>query len=141
MYLNLYLKTYNFKDSGDDGGALALEVANVEGVFLLLIVGSVAAILCSCLEMVLDVRSRAAENKVKLHISIFVNMLLNNPYIYTQVPFKDEIIAEVKFIAACKGTTKEVRHRKSSSLDSGRHSQSSDMSRHNSLGSLNKEKN
>lgn len=53
-------------DSGDDGGALALEVANVEGVFLLLIVGSVAAIICSCLEMILDVLSRAMDNKVNM---------------------------------------------------------------------------
>lgn len=55
---------YVWQDSGDDGGALALEVANVEGVFLLLIVGSVAAILCSCVEMILDVLGRAIDNKV-----------------------------------------------------------------------------
>lgn len=47
-------------------------MANVEGVFLLLIVGSVAAILCSCLEMVLDVRSRASENKVSLTVINFI---------------------------------------------------------------------
>lgn len=55
---------FDLQDSGDDGGALALEVANVEGVFLLLIVGSVAAIICSCFEMILDVLNRAMDNKV-----------------------------------------------------------------------------
>lgn len=41
-----------------------MEIANVEGVFLLLMVGSVAAIVCSCVEMVFDVRRRSEENKV-----------------------------------------------------------------------------
>lgn len=64
----LILSTFDVQDSGDDAGALALEVANVEGVFLLLIVGSVAAIICSCLEMILDVLGRAMDNKVILNI-------------------------------------------------------------------------
>lgn len=34
------------------------------------------------------------------------------------MPFKDEIISELKFVAMCQGTTKTVRHRKSSSLES-----------------------
>lgn len=39
----------------------------MEGVFLLLIVGSVAAILCSCIEVTMDVLGRSLDNKVKLN--------------------------------------------------------------------------
>lgn len=35
-----------------------------------------------------------------------------------QVSFKDEFIAEMKFILKFEGNTKEVRHRKSESSDS-----------------------
>lgn len=41
-----------------------MEVANVEGVFLLLIIGIGAAIICNITEMLLAVRSRSIENKV-----------------------------------------------------------------------------
>lgn len=34
------------------------------------------------------------------------------------MPFKDEILSELKFVAMCHGNTKTVRHRKSSSLES-----------------------
>lgn len=34
------------------------------------------------------------------------------------MPFKEEFIAELKFIIKCKGNTKVVRHRKSESTDS-----------------------
>lgn len=39
---------------------------------------------------------------------------------FSQVPFKDEFIAEMKFILKFEGNTKEVRHRKSESIDSTR---------------------
>lgn len=38
----------------------------------------------------------------------------------SQVPFKEEFIAEMKFILKFEGNTKEVRHRKSESIDSTR---------------------
>lgn len=44
-----------------------------------------------------------------------------------QVPFKGELMAELKFIAKCSGNTKTVRHRKSTSTQS-RQSNASDRS-------------
>lgn len=40
------------------------------------------------------------------------------PEFIQQVPFKDEFMAEMKFILKFEGNTKEVRHRKSVSGDS-----------------------
>uniref|UniRef100_A0A182S783 Ionotropic glutamate receptor C-terminal domain-containing protein n=1 Tax=Anopheles maculatus TaxID=74869 RepID=A0A182S783_9DIPT len=48
----------------EEGGALALELANVGGVFVLLIVGCVAALFVSFCEMFCDVHSRTRELKV-----------------------------------------------------------------------------
>jgi hypothetical protein len=48
----------------EESGALALEVANVGGVFVLLIVGALFAILLACCEMVFDVHQRSRELKV-----------------------------------------------------------------------------
>lgn len=52
------------QDPGEDS-AIALEVANVEGVFLLLILGVVAATLCNMAEMLLAVWWQSVENKVR----------------------------------------------------------------------------
>uniref|UniRef100_A0A903WS89 Uncharacterized protein n=1 Tax=Anopheles gambiae TaxID=7165 RepID=A0A903WS89_ANOGA len=78
----------------EEGGALALELANVGGVFVLLIVGCVAALFVSFCEMLCEVHSRTRELKV---------------------PFREELMAELRFVAKCHGNTKPVRHRKSSS--------------------------
>lgn len=51
------------QDPGEDS-AVALEVANVEGVFLLLIIGVVTATLCNMVEMLVAVWSQSVENKV-----------------------------------------------------------------------------
>ena len=44
------------------------------------------------------------------------------------MPFKDEFIAELRFVAKCQGNTKTVRHRKSSSADSNQSDGSKDQS-------------
>lgn len=49
----------------EEGGALALELANVGGVFVLLIVGCVAALFVSFCEMLCEVHSRTRELKVR----------------------------------------------------------------------------
>ncbi|GAB0095910.1 Ionotropic glutamate receptor [Sergentomyia squamirostris] len=49
--------------ASDDGGALALGIANVGGVFLLLFLGCIAAIVISWLEFLIDIKSRANELK------------------------------------------------------------------------------
>ncbi|EAL41148.4 AGAP000798-PA, partial [Anopheles gambiae str. PEST] len=81
----------------EEGGALALELANVGGVFVLLIVGCVAALFVSFCEMLCEVHSRTRELKVR---SVCVCV---------------ELMAELRFVAKCHGNTKPVRHRKSSS--------------------------
>lgn len=50
----------------EESGALALEVANVGGVFVLLIVGCVVALFISFCEMLCDMHSRSRELKVRL---------------------------------------------------------------------------
>lgn len=52
-------------------------------------------------------------------LSIFYFLSLTAICSFTfQVPFKEEFIAEMKFILKFEGNTKEVRHRKSESVDS-----------------------
>ncbi|KAG4072066.1 hypothetical protein HA402_015565 [Bradysia odoriphaga] len=107
---NLKIKWWKEKKGGgacaatsDDSEALPLEIANVEGVFLLLIIGIAVAVLCNSIEMLFAVLSRSIDNKV---------------------PFKEELIAELKFIIKCRGNTKTVRHRKSASITSKRSNES-----------------
>lgn len=69
-------------------------MANVGGVFVVLISGGGVGVLVSILEMLSDVRSRASE---------------------LEVPFMQELIAEIRFIAKCSGNTKIVNHKKSQS--------------------------
>lgn len=50
-------------------------------------------------------------------------------FVYFQLPFKEEFIAEMKFILKFEGNTKIVRHGKSESVDSRQslHSNQSDV--------------
>lgn len=52
------------QDAGDEAGALALEISNLGGVYLVLGVGAVFGVFVSLLEMLLGVRERSKENKV-----------------------------------------------------------------------------
>lgn len=52
------------KDTSSEGGAVALELSNLGGVYLVLIVGSCFGVLVALLEMVLGVKERSDENKV-----------------------------------------------------------------------------
>lgn len=54
------------KDTGGDSGALALEISNLGGVFLVFIVGSFFGIFVALLELVNGVKQRCAENNVSL---------------------------------------------------------------------------
>ncbi|XP_055300709.1 glutamate receptor ionotropic, kainate 2-like isoform X1 [Sitodiplosis mosellana] len=83
--------------SKSEEGAVPLELANVIGVFYVLSCGSTAAMFFAFIAVVLETWRICRENKV---------------------PFKDEFIAEMKFILKFEGNTKEVRHRKSISINS-----------------------
>ncbi|XP_055684018.1 glutamate receptor ionotropic, kainate 2 isoform X2 [Lutzomyia longipalpis] len=83
--------------TSDEGGAVALGIANLGGVFLLLMIGLVAAVIISFLESIFDIMARAKELKVS---------------------FREEFIEEMKFVCKCHGNTKIVRQRKSSSSNS-----------------------
>lgn len=52
------------QDTAEEGGAEELTIANVGGVFVVLISGGGVGILVCILEMLLDVRSRAREIEV-----------------------------------------------------------------------------
>lgn len=71
----------------EEGGALALELANVGGVFVLLIVGCVAALFVSFCEMLCDVHRRTRELKVGLvgRWSLFRPSSLPDPVPITSV--------------------------------------------------------
>uniref|UniRef100_A0A182SHF4 Uncharacterized protein n=1 Tax=Anopheles maculatus TaxID=74869 RepID=A0A182SHF4_9DIPT len=67
---------------------------NVGGVFFVLFVGCSFASLFGCCELFFVIAHRARRHKV---------------------PFREELMAELRFVAKCHGNTKPVRHRKSSS--------------------------
>lgn len=54
------------QDADEDSGAVALEISNLGGVFLVMGVGSFFGIFVSLLEMVLGVKERSDENKVSV---------------------------------------------------------------------------
>uniref|UniRef100_A0A182X5A4 Uncharacterized protein n=1 Tax=Anopheles quadriannulatus TaxID=34691 RepID=A0A182X5A4_ANOQN len=128
----------------EEGGALALELANVGGVFVLLIVGCVAALFVSFCEMLCAVHSRTRELKQStsddgaeeldmdnvggVFFVLFVGcsfaslfgccelfFVIAHRARRHKVPFREELMAELRFVAKCHGNTKPVRHRKSSS--------------------------
>ncbi|KAG4072084.1 hypothetical protein HA402_015583 [Bradysia odoriphaga] len=84
----------------ETGEATELNMDNMKGVFYVLLTGSAFASLYAVAEWL---------------IIIFVHAKRDN------VPFKQELMDEIKFIIKCSGNTKTVRHRKSTSMDS-RHS-------------------
>ncbi|XP_068617321.1 glutamate receptor ionotropic, kainate 2-like [Battus philenor] len=79
-------------DDASSGDAQPLVLANVGGVFIVLVAGSAMAVVCAFVEMIFDVWIISHRNKVS---------------------FKDELIAELKFILSFSGDTKPVRHRES----------------------------
>ncbi|XP_031634001.1 glutamate receptor ionotropic, kainate 2-like isoform X2 [Contarinia nasturtii] len=80
-----------------DEGAVPLQMANVVGIFYVLSFGVMFGMFLAFIAVVLDTWKVCRENKV---------------------PFKEEFIAEMKFILKFEGNTKVVRHRKSESIDS-----------------------
>ncbi|KAH8358943.1 hypothetical protein KR093_003431, partial [Drosophila rubida] len=84
-------------DAGDEAGALALEISNLGGVYLVLGVGAFFGVFVSLLEMLLGVKERSNENKVN---------------------FKDELLDELRFIMQCSGNTKAVKYPKNSGSSS-----------------------
>ncbi|XP_072932711.1 glutamate receptor ionotropic, kainate 3-like isoform X2 [Epargyreus clarus] len=79
-------------DDTGSGDAQPLVLANVGGVFIVLAAGSGMAAICAFVEMIFDVW--ITSHRVK-------------------VPFKEELIAELKFIFTTSGEVKPVRHRES----------------------------
>lgn len=61
---------------GEEGGAEELEVANVGGVFILLIVGAGVAIIASIVDLAFAVRSRAADLDVIVY-NLFNQLFCN----------------------------------------------------------------
>ncbi|XP_055382823.1 glutamate receptor ionotropic, kainate 2-like [Condylostylus longicornis] len=75
-------------DSGaDSGGAVALEIANLGGVFLVLILGSIFAIFISIFENCFAIKQEASKNKTS---------------------YKKAMFDEIKFIFKCSGNVKTV---------------------------------
>ncbi|XP_062537416.1 glutamate receptor ionotropic, kainate 2 isoform X3 [Armigeres subalbatus] len=91
--------------SSADDGAEELGMDNVGGVFFVLCVGCSVALVIGCCDLLCEISKLARQNKV---------------------PFRDELMAELRFVAKCSGNTKPVRHRKSSS--GSRHSLESGLS-------------
>ncbi|KAJ8723326.1 hypothetical protein PYW08_003238 [Mythimna loreyi] len=85
-------------DDAGGGEAQPLVLANVGGVFIVLAAGSGMAVVCAFFEMVFDVWMISRKMKVS---------------------FRDELIAELRFILSFSGDTKPVRHRESTGSGSG----------------------
>lgn len=81
----------------EDDGAEELGIANVGGVFVVVILGCCFSSLYGIFEIIVESYKNARKHKVS---------------------FKDEVMAEFRFIMQCTGNTKTVRHRKGSSSDS-----------------------
>nr|XP_037875496.1 glutamate receptor ionotropic, kainate 2 isoform X2 [Bombyx mori] len=77
-------------DDTAGGEAQPLVLANVGGVFIVLVVGSAMAAVCAFFEMLFDVWMICRRHKL---------------------PFLDELKAELRFILSFSGDTKPVRHR------------------------------
>ncbi|XP_055710638.1 glutamate receptor ionotropic, kainate 2-like isoform X2 [Phlebotomus papatasi] len=88
-----------------DGKPKDLDMANVGGVFLVLLIGVSLAFWYGCCEFIITTVRRAKQHRVS---------------------FREEFIEEIKFVGKCHGNTKIVRHRKSSSSNS-KLSESSDQ--------------
>lgn len=69
-------------------------MANVGGVFVVLISGGFVAVLMSVFEMLMDIRRRSKE---------------------LEIPFTEELLNEIRFIIKCSGNTKTVTQKKISS--------------------------
>ncbi|XP_059218523.1 glutamate receptor ionotropic, kainate 2 isoform X1 [Stomoxys calcitrans] len=80
-----------------EGGAVPLEISNLGGVFLVLIAGCFFGIFVSTMEMLMGVKQRCDENKV---------------------PFKAELMDEIRFVMQCSGNTKPAKYPKASSSKS-----------------------
>ncbi|XP_037036365.1 glutamate receptor ionotropic, kainate 3-like isoform X2 [Bradysia coprophila] len=84
----------------ETGEAQELNMDNMKGVFYVLLTGSAFASLYAVIEWLIIILLHAKRDNV---------------------PFKQELMDEMKFIIKCSGNTKTVRHRQSTSMDS-RHS-------------------
>ncbi|XP_050679068.1 glutamate receptor ionotropic, kainate 3-like isoform X2 [Leptidea sinapis] len=80
-------------DDASSGDAQPLVLANVGGVFIVLVAGSGLAVICAFIEMIFDVWMISRKEKV---------------------PFLEELKAELLFILSFSGDVKPVRHRESS---------------------------
>ncbi|XP_017849652.1 glutamate receptor ionotropic, kainate 2 isoform X2 [Drosophila busckii] len=133
-------------DAGDEAGALALEISNLGGVYLVLGAGAVFAALVSLLEMLLGVKERSAENQEEpesdasslgfanlggVYLVMFVGSCFASVYglincllsvFWTarenKVNFKDELLDELRFIMQCAGNTKAVKYPQKSDANS-----------------------
>lgn len=65
--ISIITQLLSFKDTADDGGAEELTVANVGGVFVVLISGGGVGIIVCIFEMLFDVRNRAKELEVSFY--------------------------------------------------------------------------
>ncbi|KAL0830572.1 hypothetical protein ABMA28_002724 [Loxostege sticticalis] len=85
-------------DDAGSGDAQPLVLANVGGVFIVLAAGSAMAVVCAFMEMLVDVWTISHKQKVS---------------------FRDELMAELRFIFSFSGDVKPVRHRESTGSGSG----------------------
>lgn len=128
MRAHKILKSCVQKNSDSDS-AEALVMANMNGVFIVLLCGSGLATIFGVIDCFLITYRKSKLYKVFRSEGWFVGIRFYNT-ILAQVPFKDEFINELKFVATCHGNTKTVRHRKAASLDTEvRRSHSADSSR------------
>ncbi|KAM7360866.1 glutamate ionotropic receptor kainate isoform 2-T4 [Cochliomyia hominivorax] len=129
-----------------EGGALALEISNLGGVFLVLIGGCIFGMFVSISEMLIGVKQRCDENKDKkpdgaaelgmanvggIYVVLLMGCITATcfgilewiTHIYAtarhyKVPFKTELKEELLFVLKFSGTTKPVKYPKRSSSKS-----------------------
>ncbi|OAD62633.1 Glutamate receptor, ionotropic kainate 2 [Eufriesea mexicana] len=92
------------REDGGQSQAEELDLDNVGGVFLVLTVGVAASFFFTIFELVWEVGCTSLRENVR---------------VVESVSFKEELMAEVKFIVKCDNSPKPIRRRKGSSNRSG----------------------
>lgn len=78
-------KFFKSKATTSEGGALALEISNLGGVFLVLIGGCIFGMFVSISEMLIGVKERCDENKVLLPTVIKYSLLFSYYLIWLRI--------------------------------------------------------
>lgn len=109
-------------------------MANLTGVFLVLLYGSIFASFYGCVENIVVMYRRSIKENVRIVIECFCEKKRRKiteicVFVCVQISLKEALVDEVKFLMTCKGV-KDVSDRKNSKSDNSGESDRSNQSRY-----------